>query len=633
MEEFESEEFQEVMLSELSERIEELNTGLMTLEKDPTKKEAYDNILRTLHSLKGLFSLSGYPQLSSLTHSMENLLTSIDSARLDKVILLLFQYSDELRRLASSLQGGKTPELLRFDQLTQQLASFDEFMVNLGNKLGIKVLFSPDCKVISARSLVLLKKLKKKATIERTIPPMEEIQAGLTFKELYLEITTLEDDETISGIIEESQDVLSASMSRLLDSVSTVEKTGVMEDNQEPLNVRVGLRDLDQIIQLLGELVISGQFIREIGEQQAYSRAFKENLASYERTIANIQDLVIRMRLVPLETILTRFPRMVRDLSQEEGKKIDFIITGKHIGIDRQIIEKLTNPLTHLIRNAVSHGIESPEERLKSSKDERGTIRLAISHEHSDIIIEIRDNGRGLDYQEIRKKADELGLINQGAELTNEGLQHLLFSQHLSTAEKTTEISGRGVGLNIVKQIIEENGGNIEIDSEPGKYTTIRMIIPISVAITKVLMLSIQKHRFAIPMANIEQILSIPAEKILQDSDNAASKSIVVDNTPVPLVDLREYLKFNSSQLSMIHEEKPRIYDGNHHEHIVLWRKGSRNVGFLVNDLLGERDVVIKPINDFLSQVGTFSGATILEGGQVVLIIDPMNFLEAKVNA
>ncbi|MHA2094941.1 MAG: Hpt domain-containing protein, partial [Candidatus Hodarchaeales archaeon] len=393
MEDLKSEEFQEVMLSELFERIEELNAGLMTLEKDPTQKEAYDSILRTLHSLKGLFSLSGYPQLSSLTHSMENLLTSIDSARLDKVILLLFQYSDELRRLASSLQGGKTPELLRFDQLTQQLASFDEFMVNLGNKLGIKVLFSPDCKVISARSLVLLKKLKKKATIERTVPPVEEIQAGSTFKELYLEITTLEDDEAITKIVEESQDVLSASMSRLLDSVSTTDKTGVMEDNQEPLNVRVGLRDLDQIIQLLGELVISGQFIREIGEQQAYSRIFKENLASYERTIANIQDLVIRMRLVPLETILTRFPRMVRDLSQEEGKKIDFIITGKHIGIDRQIIEKLTNPLTHLIRNAVSHGIESPEKRLKNKKDERGTIRLAISHEHSDIVIEIRDNG------------------------------------------------------------------------------------------------------------------------------------------------------------------------------------------------------------------------------------------------
>jgi two-component system chemotaxis sensor kinase CheA len=285
MEDLKSEEFQEVMLSELSERIEELNSGLMALEKDPTNKEAYDDILRTLHSLKGLFGLSGYPQLSSLTHSMENLMTSIDSARLDKVIILLFQYSDELRRLASSLQGGKTPELLRFDQLTQQLASFDEFMVNLGNKLGIKVLFSPDCKVISARSLVLLKKLKKKATIERIVPPMEEIQAGITFKELYLEITTQEADEEITQIIEDSQDVLSASMSRLLDSVSTIDKTGVTEDNQEPLNVRVGLRDLDQIIQLLGELVISGQFIREIGEQQSYSRDFKENLASYERTI------------------------------------------------------------------------------------------------------------------------------------------------------------------------------------------------------------------------------------------------------------------------------------------------------------------------------------------------------------
>ena len=159
------------------------------------------------------------------------------------------------------------------------------------------------------------------------------------------------------------------------------------------------------------------------------------------------------------------------------------------------------------------------------------------------------------------------------------------------------------------------------------------MIIPISVAITKVLMLNIQKHRFAIPMANIEQILSIPVNKILYDSDDRMSKSIVVDNTPVPLVDLRDFLKFDSSATSTIQEKKNATNNLKQHELVVLWRKGTRNIGFLVNDLLGERDVVIKPINEFLSQVGTFSGATILEGGQVVLIIDPMNFLGTKINA
>ncbi|MHA2347784.1 MAG: Hpt domain-containing protein [Candidatus Hodarchaeales archaeon] len=282
MEEHETEEFQKVMLSELTERIEELNAGLLKLEKDPSNKIANDDVLRTLHSLKGLFSLSGYPQLSTLAHSMENSLTSMDDTKLDQVIKLLFQYSDELGRLANSLMGGETPELLRFDQLTQQLASIDEFMVNLGNKLRVRVLFNPDCKVVSARSLVLLKKLKKLTTIERTIPPREEIEAGITFKELFIEITTQEEDEVIAKVIEESQDVLSANMSRLLDSVSAAERTGVMEDAQESLNVRVNLHDLDNIIQLLGDLVVSGQFIREIGEQQAYSRSFKENLAKLD---------------------------------------------------------------------------------------------------------------------------------------------------------------------------------------------------------------------------------------------------------------------------------------------------------------------------------------------------------------
>ncbi|MCK4849005.1 MAG: Hpt domain-containing protein, partial [Candidatus Heimdallarchaeota archaeon] len=425
MDEDDSIEFQKVMLLELNERIDELNSGLLAYEKDPLNKTAYDEILRTLHGLKGLFSLSGYPKLSSITHSMEDLVNSIDTNRFKKIIAICYQYSDELARFSSSLSGGKTAELLRFDQLTQRLASFDEFIVNLGNKLRIKVIFNRDCKVISARCLVLTKKLKKKATIERIIPPLEEIQAGVSFKELIIEINTQEDDETIKQIVGETQDVTSANVSRLLDSVNIVGQTSIIDDSQEALNVRVNLHDLDQIIRFLGDLVVSGQFIREIGEEQAYSRDFKENLANFERTIADIQNLVVRMRMVPLETILSRFPRMVRDLSKKEGKEVDFIITGKHIGVDRSIIEHLVNPLTHLLRNAVSHGIEKPEVRIQKNKKSQGIIKLSVTQERSDIVIEVYDDGKGIDYDKIRRKGIELGLIDQSEELTKEELEVL----------------------------------------------------------------------------------------------------------------------------------------------------------------------------------------------------------------
>ena len=627
MSDFESEEFRKVMILELTERIEELNSGLLLLEKDPTKKEPYEDILRTLHNLKGLFSLSGYPKISTITHSMENLVTSMDSAEMNKVIPLLFQYTDHIDKFARSLKGGKTPELLSFDELTQQLSSIDEFIINLGSKLRIRALYSPDCKVVSARSLVLIKKLREKATITRTTPPLEEIQAGTSFKELIIEIATQEEEETITRIVEESQDVISVQLSRILESVSAKERGLKSEEAQEDLTVRVNLQDLDQIIQLLGDLVVSGQFIREIGEQQAYSRSFKENLANFERTIANIQDLVIRMRLVPLETILTRFPRMIRDLSQKEGKHVDFLITGRHIGVDRSVIEQLVDPLNHLLRNALSHGIELPNERTKRNKDPMGTIKLSVTHERSDIIIEVKDNGHGIDYEKIRDKAEEKGIIEPGISLKHEDIHNLLFDQHLSSADETTEVSGRGIGLNVVKETMEAIGGNIEIESEPGKYTAFRLIIPLSVAITKVLMLSVKKHQFAIPMANIEQILSVSTNKILVNSE-ASSKSIVVDGVSVPLVDLRERMKFHSAQESPTLDavQPPNLQK----EIVVLWRKGNRSLGFLVNELLGERDVVMKPIQNFLGQVGAFSGATVLEGGKVVLIIDPMNFLEVK---
>ncbi|MHA2203255.1 MAG: chemotaxis protein CheA [Candidatus Hodarchaeales archaeon] len=626
MSDFESEEFKKVMILELTERIEELNEGLLVLEKDPTKEEAYEVILRVLHNLKGLFSLSGYPKISTLTHNMENIISDTEEMEVSNVLNLLFTYVDELERFAKSLKGGDTPESLHFDELTQQMASIDELMINLGSKLQIRVLYSPDCKVVSARSLVLIKKLQEKANINGTKPPLEEIEAGVSFKELIIEITTQEDEEIISQIVEEAPDVVSVNVSRILESVTTAEKSTKLEETQESLTVRVNLEDLDHIIRLLGDLVVSGQFIREIGEQQAYSRSFKENLSNFERTIANIQDLVIRMRLVPLETILTRFPRMIRDLSQKEGKRVDLIITGRNIGIDRSVIEKLVDPLNHLLRNALSHGIETPEERTKKNKDPMGAIILTVTHERSDIIIEVRDNGRGIDYEKIRVKAEKKSLVIPGAVLTENELHALLFNSNLTTAEETTEISGRGVGLSVVKATMESVGGNIEVDSEPGKYTSFRLVIPLSVAIIKVLMLSVKKHQFALPMANIEQILSVPVSKILFDK-KTTSKSIIIDNASVPIIDLRERLTFHSSQIG---SDVEADHQDAQKEIVVLWRKGNRSLGFLVNELLGEREVVMKPIQNFLSQIGAFSSATVLEGGKVVLIIDPMNFLEAK---
>jgi len=309
------------------------------------------------------------------------------------------------------------------------------------------------------------------------------------------------------------------------------------------------------------------------------------------------------------------------------------VISGKHIGVDRSIIEQLIEPLTHLLRNAVDHGIEKPEVRKSKGKDPRGLIRLTVSHERSDIVIEIRDDGRGIAYDEIRAIIDDMDIVDDVDKLTREQIHKLMLSENLSTKTEATEVSGRGVGLTTIKQTVDNFGGDIEIDSVPGKYTTFKLIIPLSVAITKVLLLTVKQQQFAIPMTNIQQIISVPQDQFYGPK-GSTTKNLVIDEEPVPCVDLRDRFQFNINP-DQVAADSPglnskKLYS---EEVVVLWKKGNKRLGFIVDDLLGERDVVMKPIHNFLAQIGAFSSATVLEGGKVVLIIDPMNFLEVGINA
>ena len=629
MDEIDKDEFKDVLILELDQRIQELEAELQRYNKNPDDVTLKEDIMITLHSIKGLFSLAGYPNISTLAHHFESIVVENEMYINEQFINILSKFCDELDNLSKALKSSTKPNILSFDRLTQQLGSIEEFMINLSNQFQVRVIFRSKCKVPGARSLVLIEKLKQIATINSYNPPLEELQEGMSFRELILEISTQEDEDVVRDACKDVQDVNSIQVSKLLDSVSVV--TEVSDKVRESLNVRVKLHDLDVIIRLLGDLVVYGQFIREIGEQQSYARDFRENLLNFERTITNIQDLVIKMRLVPLETILNRFPRMIRELSSKEGKDVEMFISGKFIGVDRSIIEQLVDPLTHLLRNAVSHGIETSKERKKLGKEITGLINLSVSQERSDIIIEVRDDGKGIDYNAVKKRAIDLGFLEKKSNTTLEELNTILLTADISTTEKTTEISGRGVGLTSVKKAMDQIGGNIEIESETGKFTSFKLIIPLSVAINKVLLLTVKEHQFALPMDDIQQILSVPKSKFYSDKITPGI-CILVNEEPVPIVNLRKRFRFeNLSSIEI--KEKNEDTEDREKEIVVLWRKRDQSLGFIVDDLLGEREVVIKPIQDFLRQIGAFSSATVLEGGQVVLIIDPVNFLEVGLNA
>ena len=615
-------EFEEILIIELDERVEELEEQISRSKKEPDNVNLKSDLLRTLHSIKGLFSLAGYPNISTTAHHFESIVVEGELSKNEQFLPMLTAFSDELDSLSSALKSSRTPDLGRFDHLTQQLASIDEFLINLGNQMNVTVFFNPSCTITSARSLVLIERIKQHAKITSYDPPLSDIREGLlTFKELVLGVTTQEDETTIRNLCIRVADVENVEIEKFMEIKAD---EGISAVTSDQLNIRVKLEDLDAIIQLLGDLVVYGQFIRETGGQDTYSRYSRENLLNFERTISNIQDLVIKMRLVPLESVLNRFPRMIRSISTEEGKLVDIIMSGKNIGVDRSIIEQLVDPLTHIMRNAVSHGIELPDERKALGKDKSGLILLSVSQEKSEIIIEIRDDGRGINYDLVKQKAAEKGYIEDDAELTTDEVHDILLNYEVSTQDQTSEISGRGVGLSSIKKSIDGIGGSIEIESEPNSFTTIKLILPLSVAISKILLLTIKDHQFAIPMGNIQQILSVPQDKFISSSSGV---SLLIDKEPVPIINLRERFQFeslseaNSEQSSEVERAK---------EIVVLWQNRGQSLGFIVDDLLGEREVVIKPIHDFLRQIGAFSSATVLEGGQVVLIIDPTNFLEVS---
>lgn len=556
---------------------------------------------------------------------------------------------EEKKPLAEAPKISKTPTLV---DIPMELNEYDKEVIKEAfqksyNVYKIKVALDEGCLLKAARAYIVFHELGKIGEIIKSIPPVEDIEEEKFESEFTLLYVSKEDESLIKSKIESVSEIKSVEISKIepegtivkeeevtpievkgakfeevadvqqeipveaeVISMAQMEKDRILKQKVKGMRtIRVDIDRLDDLMNLVGELVINKTRLVQIGSVYKLTE-LDETLAQIGRITNELQAVVMKLRMVPIEHVFNRFPRMVRDLAREEGKEVEFIIEGKETELDRTVIDEIGDPLVHLLRNAVDHGIESPEEREKLGKPRKGLLKLSARHEGNYVVIEVQDDGRGMDIEKIKRKALERGVatIEELERMSENEILMLTTLPGFSTSERVTEVSGRGVGLDVVKSKVEALNGVLEIQTEKGKGTRVIVKLPLTLAIIQALLTKVGEEIYAIPLANIDETLSITPQDIKLVRNQEV---ILLRGSVLPLVKLHELL------------DVPVEVSKNGEEYaVVVARVGERRAGLVVDSLIGQQEIVIKSLGKLLKGIRGISGATILGDGKVALILD-----------
>jgi two-component system chemotaxis sensor kinase CheA len=504
------------------------------------------------------------------------------------------------------------------------------------NAYEIKVVLDENTLLKSARAFLIFKSLEEFGEIIKCVPSADDLENENFDFEIQLLYLTNKDKTDIKELLVNISEVAEVEVkdvqiSKNTDSNNvedTPQKTTVQKQdkaqNAIPKNsikpkeadkntdnkkhkkvhqsVRVDLERLDKFMNMVSELVIHRTRLEQISTNYR-STELNETLEQVARTTSDLQDLVMKIRMLPLETVFNRFPRMVRDLSVELNKDIDFIIKGQDTELDRTVIDEIGEPLIHLIRNAADHGIESREERISKGKNPTGTIKLIAYQEGTKAIIKVEDDGAGINVDKVREKAHKMGINTEG--MSESDIKNLIFAQGFSTNEVVTDISGRGVGMDVVKTKISSLGGTVDVISEEGKGSAFIIRLPLTLQIIQALLVKVGGETMAISLGYIDRVIDYNENKVMK-TDNR--EVIIYNDNVIPLIRVYEKLGLEKSDSSK--------------NYIVIVQVGEKTVGLLVDGLLGQRETVIKPLGKTLKNLKEYIGATIYGDGLVTLILD-----------
>ncbi len=501
------------------------------------------------------------------------------------------------------------------------------------NIFWIKVVLRDDCLLKAARAYMVFDNLESLGEVIKSKPSVEDIENERFDYEFEIVFVTAKTMDEIRKTIENVSEIKEVMIEQIdLSHVEEEEKATKQEiaaataapqkqqaDNTPQAQtakkiatsktIRVDIERLDILMNLFSELVIDRGRLEQLARESGKSE-LQETVEHMSRISGDLQNIILTMRMVPVEQVFNRFPRMVRDLAKELNKKVNLEIFGAETELDRTVIDEIGDPLVHLLRNSIDHGVESPTERRLAGKPEEGTVQLKAYHSGNHVFIEVRDDGKGINKEVVLRKAIERGIVNplNADNLSDKQIYELLFASGLSTAEKVTDISGRGVGLDVVKTKIESLGGSVSVDSNPGKGTTFLIQLPLTLSIISAMLVQIENEKYAVPLSSI-----IETAVFRQDEIMMAHRQKVIDfrGKVVPLVSLKD--TFNIPDNGIQKDDEVAV---------VIVRKGEKMAGLIVDSFIGQQEIVLKSLGKYLVNVFAISGATILGDGQVALIID-----------
>lgn len=648
------EELVRIFLEESREILQQLENDLLELEKDPREPELLHRIFRAAHTIKGSAGLTGLDTISTLAHRMEDVLDQVRSTgelMSRECFDTIFRGMDMLNRMVDMTADREEIPSGMADELKEQLSFFISDNENRespgevedvpeespeGSSIfKITMSFRPDIMESGNDPLRFITELREKGRLLEVdvnfskLPELEEIEPYtiyLTWTAV-LETTCsqgeIEDiflfivDDNDIGItdITDSYGSYKDIAGKLTGKVSPkqgenlVNKQNTAREKEQVNTIRVDTRRLEKVLDYVAELVISQSRVKELVSKQSQVdvevfNAFQE----VDKIIRRLQEEVMKTSMVPIGSTFTRFQRMVRDTAAEKAKEIQLVISGQETELDKRVIEQITDPLKHMIRNSIDHGIEMPDEREAQGKPRSGVIRLNACHQEGSIVIEVSDDGRGLDAEKIRQKALDKGLIDESQKLTVTEIQNMIMMPGFSTADQVSDISGRGVGLDVVASNIQSLRGTVEIESRPGMGTKFIIKLPLTLAIIDGMMVTVGEEKFIIPLTSIVEFIKAAPNDI--KTVEGAGQVVHMRNEYIPLAALHRLL-----DIAAFKEESTEGL-------LVIIKDAKKKIALLVDDILGQEQVVTKSMKENYRQVDGVAGATILGDGRVAVILD-----------